>query len=74
MKAENKPGYGPKEQITLALETVDVRKEACHKKRGDQERQGNEALLYQDHNQFSARTRAAVRSYQGAEFLSVVTC
>ena len=57
MKAEDEPGAGPEKQVILALETVDVRKEARHEKRGDQERQGNKALLYQDHNQFSARKR-----------------
>ena len=74
MKSEDEPGDGPQEQITLALKGVDVGKEARHKKCGDQERQGDEALLYQNDNQFSAQKSAAVRSYQGAEFLRVVTC
>lgn len=53
MKSENEPSDGPEEQITLTLEAVDVRKEARHKKCGDQERQRDEALLDQDDSQFS---------------------
>ena len=47
MKAKNEPGRGPKEEIALALDTVNVGEEASHKKGGDQQRQGNEALKYQ---------------------------
>lgn len=68
MKSENEPSDGPEEQITLTLEAVDVRKEARHKKCGDQERQRDEALLDQDDSQFSTLKKAAVRLYQGAEF------
>ena len=47
MKSKNKPGRGPEQQIILALDAVDIREKARHKKRGDQQREGNEALMYQ---------------------------
>ena len=47
MKSKNKPGRGPEQQIILALDAVDIREKARHKKRGDKQREGNEALMYQ---------------------------
>ena len=47
MKAKNEPRCGPEEQVALTLDTVNVGEEASHKKGGDQQRQGNEALKYQ---------------------------
>jgi hypothetical protein len=34
---------------------VHIRKEASHQKSGDQQRQRNKTLMYQDHSRFSAR-------------------
>jgi hypothetical protein len=54
MQTENEPARGPQKQIVLALNGVDVREKARHEERGDQQRQGNEALMHQSHIQFSA--------------------
>jgi hypothetical protein len=47
MKAKKEPRRRPEEEIALALDAVDVGEKARHKKRGGQQRQGNEALKYQ---------------------------
>ena len=75
MNSKNEPGRSPEKEIVLAFDAVDVRKEARHKKRGDQQRQGSETLVYQ-------RLRPVLRPLAGrprdrcqtAEFLRNVTC
>src|SRR6516162_9692199 len=44
MNSKNEPGRSPEKKIVLAFDAVDIRKEARHKKRGDQQRQRGKAL------------------------------
>ena len=57
MNSKNEPGRSPEKKIVLAFDAVDIRKEARHKKRGDQQRQRGKALMYQANGQFSVRSR-----------------
>jgi hypothetical protein len=55
MNSKDQPGRGPQKKIALAFDAVDIRKEARHKKRGDQQRQRSRTLMYQGYGQFSVR-------------------
>jgi hypothetical protein len=57
MNSKNEPGRSPEKKVVLAFDAVDIRKEAGHKKRGDQQRQGSKTLVYQGYGQFSVRSR-----------------
>src|SRR5205807_2636602 len=72
MKTKNEPGRGPKQEVILALNAVDVGEEARNKKHGDQQREGNKALIYQAQSISPPTKQTAVRSNEGAEFLRVV--
>ena len=62
MQREKSPARSPQEEIELALQVVDVREEARHKRRSSEQRQRYEALMYQDRTCSSSvvRTRAAL--------------
>ena len=55
VKRENRPRGGPQQQVSLALDVVDIREEASHQDCGDQQRQRNKAFRYQDRIRFPAR-------------------
>ena len=52
MKREYRPPGSPYQQIPLALDAVNVGKEARHQSGGDEQRQGNETLMHQEYIRF----------------------
>ena len=74
MKPKNKPGRGPEQQVILALDAIDVRKKARHQKRGNQQREGNEALMYQAQSILRPPTDGRALTIMAQKFLRVVSC
>src|SRR5215470_1355496 len=60
MDAKNKPCSSPIEQVSLALETVDVGEKAGYEKRSGEKRQRYKALMHPDQSQLSNKTTDAI--------------